>query len=125
MDPVLPSEPVLSPDSNFGLIGVLALGGAAVAGLGVAYWQRQWIADFGVRFAQAKDYLNKYKKFSLTAFLILFVLRREYKVLFYDDEELVSEQKVKRGDAAKAPFKATWDQPFDDVKDDLIIHRVK
>jgi hypothetical protein len=55
----------------------------------------------------------------------MFGLRRQYNVVFYDGDQIVSEQKVKRGNAAKAPFAATWDQAFDDVQEDLIIHRIK
>jgi hypothetical protein len=124
LDPVLPAEPVLSPDSNGGLLGVLALGGAAVAGLGVLYWQRNNITKFGRRYVQANQYETR-RYGLLSSFFLLLGIRREYDVLFYDGDNLVSEQRVKRGKSAEAPFDANWDKPFDDVKEDLIIHRVK
>jgi hypothetical protein len=46
-----------------------------------------------------------------------------YNVIFMDEGEIISEQRVTHGQAATAPYDANWDQPFTTVKSHLTIQR--
>jgi hypothetical protein len=125
LDPIPVPESTEAEVSSSFPWGVLALSAAAVAGIAILAWQRPKFAKFGVRYTLANRdrYGTRYQWFS--GFFLLFGTRREYDVLFYDGDTLVSEQRVKRGKSAEAPFVATWDIAFDEVNEDLIVHRVK
>jgi hypothetical protein len=122
--PVVTPE-VAEPSSDI-MWGTIALVGAATIGVaGLVYMQKDWFVRLATRSAHAGRGSKQTSMGLVSAWLFMFGLRRQYNVVFYDGDQIVSEQKVKRGNAAKAPFAATWDQAFDDVQEDLIIHRIK